>query len=183
MEAHTQQLASLSLTDDDGKRDWASLPLDILKVCLSAPQLKASNTAKRAALATCKALGRAVVLTATQSLALEADRRAPPFRRSTRIWAELWGDEQPQQGQSVVLLLLSRSQGSPERFFSKLLSAPTQRLAFVNELYLNVSDACIMPCTTQCGHRALAVTAAMAMTPCVLGFTSGTRTASRIRCA
>ncbi len=31
METHNQQLASLSLTDDDGKRDWASLPLDLLK--------------------------------------------------------------------------------------------------------------------------------------------------------
>ncbi len=140
METHNQQLASLSLTDDDGKRDWASLPLDVLNVCLSAPQL--DRAAKREALASCKAFGRAVVRTATHGLRLEADRRAPPFRRSTRIWAELWGDEQPQQGQRVVTQLWSWSYGSPGRCWDELLSAPTQRLAFVNELFLIVRVVC-----------------------------------------
>ncbi len=138
MESTNQQLASLRLTDDaddDGKRDWASLPLDLLKICLSAPPF--DQASKRAALASCKAFGRAVVRSSSHGLGLEVDRLAPPFARTTHVWAELWGDELPQQGQRGNLMLFSESHGNPARCLSELLSA-NQCLPFITELSLEV---------------------------------------------
>ncbi len=134
MESHNQQLSSLSL--DDGTRDWASLPLDLLKICLGAPSL--DPAAKLSALATCKALARAAVRSSSHTMGVNADCHAP-FARATRVWRELWGEEQPQQGR-VSLLLGSRLHGTPERCLDELLSA-NQRMAFVTELILHVRCA------------------------------------------
>ncbi len=69
-------------------------------------------------------------------LTFEVDRQAP-FSRATSAWRELWGDQQPQENQRVVIRLCSERQGNPERCWDELLSA-NQRLAFVTELYLHV---------------------------------------------
>ncbi len=140
MESHNQQqLTNLRLSDDDGKRDWASLPLDLLKICLGAPSLDPAT--KRAALASCKAFSRALLRTSSHNLALFVDRRSP-FVCTTQIWQELWGEpaEQPRQGQHVVIHLLSGSHGSPGRCWDELLAA-NQRLPFVRELFLTVRGA------------------------------------------
>ncbi len=79
--------------DDDVKRDWAALPLDIVKICLSAPQLKRDTASKSAALISCKTFGRAVVRSSTHQLHLKTDRKEPPLASTTGIWAELWGEE------------------------------------------------------------------------------------------
>ncbi len=145
MESHTQQLASLRLSDDDddGTRDWASLPLDLLKICIGAPPLEHEEAAKLAALASCKGFGRAVVRTSKHELDLRLDRRAP-FARSTRVWKELWGEETaPQHGQDAILRLYNVTHISPERCLNELLSAD-QRMAFVTTLIFQVR-ACTMP--------------------------------------
>ncbi len=135
-----QQLSSLCIDDGDGKRDWASLPLDLLKVCVAS--LKDDEAAKRAALASCKAFGRSVVQTmdAPGGLVLDVDRRAE-FSPSVRIWRELWGEERPQQERDAGLALWSSTLGSPPgRCWRELLGA-AERLAYVTMLVLQVCAA------------------------------------------
>ncbi len=132
MEAQ-QQLARLQLSDDDGPRDWASLPLDLLRLCIA--PLKGDRATKAAALATCKAFSRAAVRTTHHgSLILSLDRPTP-FQPSTRIWRELWGEEQPQQGQVVNLMLGSSTLETPVHCLGELLSAG-ERLPMVTRLTL-----------------------------------------------
>ncbi len=133
MESHQQQLASLSL--DDGERDWASLPLDLLKICLGAQQLKGDRASKNAALASCKAFGRAVLRSSQHTFGLQAEsaHHAP----AAQIWRELLAEEQLQDNFRVILQLHSAIQCSPGRCLHELLSAG-ERLAFVTELYLQV---------------------------------------------
>ncbi len=135
--ATQQNLSSLRIDDDDGKRDWASLPLDLLRTIASAPQLKRDMASKQAALASCKTVGRAVVQTSSLGgLRLDVDRRAK-FVPSVQLWRELWGAEQPQQVQLVGLGLSSRHYGSPGRCWSEVLRAG-ERLPFVTTLVLQV---------------------------------------------
>ncbi len=132
-----QQLSNLRIRDDDdGKqRDWASLPLDLLQICLA--PLEGNRTAKRAALATCKAFARSSLRNAKDcGLILDVDRRAK-FQPSARIWRELWGAGLSRQGQAVALVIGSRILGSPERCLSELLGAG-ECLAFVTSLWLKV---------------------------------------------
>ncbi len=133
-----QQLSSLRLADDDDEQrpDWASLPLDILKICLL--QLKGDHASKRAALASCKAFARAVLRSSANWVSFTPERSQ--FQPAVHVWRELWGQEQPQQGQRVALVLLSYSHDSPGRCLDQLLSAPRQ-LDFVTELRLQVRAA------------------------------------------
>ncbi len=129
----------MRLTDDDaddGKRDWASLPLDLLRICLGAPHVKGDGEAKRAALASCKAFGSAVVRTSSHGLVSLLERRAK-LKRTAKIWQELWGDEQPKKDQSVNLVIVSKGYASPARCLDELRSA-NQRMAFIVSLFLRV---------------------------------------------
>ncbi len=136
-----QQLSQLRLKDaaEDEQRDWAALPHDLLRTCISA--LEGDEAPQRAALASCKALGRAVAQALAPNLRLEVTRHEP-FRASARLWQELWGEERPQQDQDVVLGLFSDRQSRLERCWRELLGA-NARMAFVTQLRLQVrAEAC-----------------------------------------
>ncbi len=124
---------------DDEQRDWASLPLDLLRTIFSAPALDKSKASKRAALASCKAFGRAAVRTSGGGLLLSVDRDTS-FQMRVRVWRELWGEDQPHRDQVVGLALRSDNHASPERCLSELLGA-NERLAFVTQLALHVRGA------------------------------------------
>ncbi len=142
-----EQLSNVRISaDDEGsdeQRDWASLPLDLLRASLSAPLLADDRAAKRSAFSTCKSFARAVARTSTSCmLRLEVDRRVRSSScvPAVRFWRELWGGEQPQQKEQLVVLVLSSSinrGSSPGRLLAKLLGAG-ERLPFVTQLWLKV---------------------------------------------
>ncbi len=138
MESHQEQLASPRIDDDadDGKRDWASLPHDLVRTIMGAPQLKRDKAAKWAALASCKAFGRAVMRASSHNLGMQLDHRTS-FSRRARFWAELWGGEPRRQGQDAGLALFSVSLVNPALCFGELLSAGLC-LPFVTQLSFKV---------------------------------------------
>ncbi len=86
-----------------GTTDLLSLPDDLLRICARSPAL--DQAAKRAVLASCKPLARALIRTSRRfGLLLDVDRQAP-FLPSVRLFAQLAGEEREHAGQTLVLVL------------------------------------------------------------------------------
>ncbi len=143
----THAAAAAAEAPDEPQRDLACLPDDLLSLC--APPLQGDEAASRAALASCKALGRAVVRTSSLGVSLDVDRDSSS--RAARVWRELWGEEQPQPGQCVTLTLISSNHGSPGRCLDELGGV---HLTFVSTLVLKVRHVRAEPAQRHFMHRA-----------------------------
>ncbi len=123
-----------------GTTDLLSLPDDLLRLSLNASLLDDDQASKRAALASCKALARALIRTSRRfGLMLDVDRQAP-FLPSVRLFAQLAGEEQAHAGQTLALVLRGEY---PARCLAQLRGV---RLAGVTLLGLQV-------CAYACGQE------------------------------
>ncbi len=118
------------------QRDWASLPGDLLSYILSSPDLDAP--AKRAALASCRALAGALLRACWFSLVLDVDREQP-LSPTTQLPAQLAGVQELRHG----LALRSARRGSPALCLAQLRGV---RLAGVGHLVLQVRTAAQQRC-------------------------------------
>ncbi len=116
------------------KRDLLCLPDDLLRICLSS----LDPESKRAALATCKALARAVMHTSMKTVLLDAGPQQAALR-TAKLLLQLWGEQEAlgHHGRRITVALGGSDMPSPKRSVAKLLAAGV-RLPFITELFLHV---------------------------------------------